>query len=91
MRERVEELNGLNVVKEVFSGWINDDTDPVGKVHLGAVHFCDAARPDEVDTKTGEDIHLVGWWTKEEILAKRELFESWSILAIRLFNCAPKM
>ncbi|MGQ9499804.1 MAG: phosphoesterase [Dissulfurimicrobium sp.] len=85
IRERVEELNGFNVVSEVFLGWINDDIDPVGKVHLGAVHLCEVARPDKVDTKAGEDIHLVGWWTKEDILAKRELFESWSILAIHLF------
>lgn len=85
MRERVEELNDFDVVREVFSGWINDDTDPVGKVHIGAVHLCDVARPDDIDTKAGEDIQMVGWWTKEDILGKRELFESWSILAIRLF------
>lgn len=85
MRERTEELSGFKVVKEAFLGWINDETEPVGKVHLGAVHLCDVVMPEKINTKDGEGIHLVGWWTKEDILAKGELFESWSIIATSLF------
>ncbi|MGB9713189.1 MAG: phosphoesterase [Dissulfurimicrobium sp.] len=82
IRERMEELSNPEVVREVFLGWINDESNTVGQVHLGAVHLCDVIRPEEIRTKTDEDIYFVGWWTKEEIKANKDLFESWSVFAV---------
>ena len=84
MRERIEELDDPKVISETFAGWINDEKDAVGQVHIGAVHLCDVAGPDDIRIKTDEDIHLVGWWSDKEISSHRDLFESWSILAMEL-------
>ncbi len=84
-RERVEELICTDAVTAHFLGWINDDSDPVGQVHMGSVHLCDAADEDSIHVREqGEDIHERGWWSAEEILAQSERFEKWSILAMKL-------
>ncbi|MDA8162268.1 MAG: phosphoesterase [Desulfobacteraceae bacterium] len=86
IRERMEELSGPAVIEEKFIGWINDETNAVGRVHLGAVHMCKVETRDGFGAKTGEDIHLAGWWTKEDIFAKKEMFETWSVYAMELFR-----
>jgi len=84
-REREEELICKDAVATLFLGWINDDSDPVGQVHLGAVHLCEAADESAIHVREqGEDIHERGWWSAEEILAQGERFEKWSILAVKL-------
>lgn len=85
LRERQEELLCHDGLEAVHLGWINDDSDPVGQVHLGAVHLCRVARCDEVAIRPqGEDIHFQGWWTAEAIGAEAERFEKWSLLALEL-------
>ena len=85
LREREEELICTNAVETLFLGWINDDSDPVGQVHLGAVHLCEVMNTGAVGIrKNGEDIHECGWWSAEEIAAESKRFEKWSILALRL-------
>jgi len=84
-REREEELILSETVTTHFLGWINDDSDPVGQVHLGAVHLCETAGVSAIHIREqGEDIHERGWWSAEEILAQGDRFEKWSILAMRL-------
>ncbi len=84
-REREEELISTDAVATLFLGWINDDSDPVGQVHLGAVHLCEVADMSAIHIREqGEDIHERGWWSAEEILAQGERFEKWSILAVKL-------
>ncbi len=84
-REREEELICPGQIATSFIGWINDDSDPVGQVHLGAVHL---AEVDDISSFSirahGEDIHTRDWWTDKEIMERRELFEKWSLLALEL-------
>lgn len=84
-RERREELVCPEVLGAAFLGLINDDSDPVGQVHLGTVHRCQV-RPDETLAirPASEDLHPHGWWTAEEIIAERDRFEKWSLLALEL-------
>jgi len=85
LREREEELRCPEEISTNFIGWINDDANPVGQVHLGAVHLCPVESRDDVRIrKNGEDIHQVGWWTIKEIKKKAERFEHWSLLAVEL-------
>ena len=85
LREREEELHCQGEMTTRFIGWINDDSDPVGQVHLGAVHICQLTDETQVALRTGgEDIYFLGWLTFDEILAKGDAFETWSRLALEL-------
>ena len=85
LRERHEELLCPTDIKEKFIGWINDDSDPVGQVHLGAVHLCRVNSEADIMIRPGEeDIHLKGWLRADQIHACRERFEQWSLLALDL-------
>ena len=84
-REREEELDCSEDLVPRFIGWINDDSDPVGQVHLGAVHLCEVSAVSAIAIKEGgEDIRGDGWWTIDEIMTAKEQFEKWSILALSL-------
>jgi predicted NUDIX family phosphoesterase len=84
-RERIEELVGADNLSARFIGWINDDSDPVGQVHLGAVHLDEVAAPDSIHIREhGEDLHAQGWWSAKEIEEQAERFEKWSLLAVEL-------
>ena len=86
-RECIEELEGIEEVNTRFIGWINDDSDPVGQVHLGAVHLDEVQNPDSLRIREqGEDLHTQGWWSAGEIMSKAERFEKWSVLAVELCN-----
>lgn len=86
-RERIEELEEIDEVSTRFIGWINDDSDPVGQVHLGAVHLDEVNNPDSLRIREqGEDLHAQGWWSAGEIMSKAERFEKWSVLAVELCN-----
>jgi len=82
-REREEELICPSTLSTDFIGWINDDANPVGQVHLGAVHLCQVAHEAEVTIRPhGEDLHAQGWWTVGQIKESAERFERWSLLAL---------
>lgn len=84
-RERNEELAGAEDVATTFLGWINDDSDPVGQVHLGAVHLDEVTDAQTLRIREqGEDLHAQGWWSAEEILQQGDHFEKWSLLAVKL-------
>ncbi len=61
-------------------GVLNDDANPVGRVHFGMVHVVDVNRPDvavrEADALSG---HLA---PLSEVLAAREQMETWSQLIL---------
>ncbi len=85
IREREEELLCPTNTPPTFKGWINDDSDAVGKVHLGAVYLCQISNQTDISIRpNGEDLHGIGWLSKEEILARKDEFEKWSVLAL---NC----
>ncbi len=83
LREREEELICPPHIDSAFVGWINDDSDAVGQVHLGAVHCCRIDNHlDILIRQSGEDIISIGWLTKDEIKQMQDCFEKWSLLAI---------
>lgn len=82
-RERKEELICPDVLSSFFKGWINDDSDPVGQVHLGAVYVCHIPDRHDVSIRPhGEDLESVGWLTAAEILERKNEFEKWSVLSL---------
>ncbi len=84
-REQEEELVGLPPCEALFIGLIDDDRDPVGLVHLGAVHLATLPPQAAPDIRqAGEDLRHLGWWTAAEITEQRQRFESWSLLALDL-------
>jgi predicted NUDIX family phosphoesterase len=83
LREREEELHNLPAGKEYFLGWINDDTEPVGRVHLGAIHLTVFDNSEEIKIKEKESLHFVGWWDIGKILENSSNFETWSVLSAK--------
>lgn len=68
-------------------GFLNDDSNPVGSVHLGIVFEVDAAGREvavrERDKLTGR------WADAEELRAVTERLETWSRLVIEHLDLAP--
>jgi predicted NUDIX family phosphoesterase len=93
-RERCEELEGLPPCEPLLIGLINDDSDAVSEVHLGAVHL--SILPQEATPtirSAGEDLLPHGFWTAAEIEQVADQFERWSLLALalaqRLYQIIP--
>jgi len=65
-------------------GLLNDDTTPVGAVHIGIVYVADAAgRPVEIR----ETDKLVGRFAETaEVAAVRDSMETWSRLVFNLLS-----
>lgn len=59
---------------------LNDDSNPVGAVHLGIVHQCEIALPEVSANEDG--IGELGFFTPEEILASADDLETWSRLVM---------
>jgi predicted NUDIX family phosphoesterase len=55
---------------------LNDDSNPVGQVHLGVVHVFQLAS-DAVEKREAMITNLA-FLTRDELLAKRDALESWS-------------
>ena len=86
-RERHEELLSPRNLPILFRGWINDDSDDVGRVHLGAVYLCQVESEAEITIRPdGEDLRAIGWLSAAEIRERRVEFEKWSSLALELIN-----
>jgi predicted NUDIX family phosphoesterase len=85
VRERNEESVCPDGVKTEFAGWINDDSDEVGRVHLGAVFICHlpCGYPFSI-RPSPEDIHEEGWFRPYEIVDMACRCEKWTVLAIKL-------
>lgn len=60
---------------------LNDDSNPVGKVHLGVVHQC-ILNSEEISPKE-EVIAELGFLTHEELQQHCEEFETWSQIIIQ--------
>ena len=68
-------------------GLINDDSTPVGRVHLGVVHVYDLDRPA---VRPREDaLAEPGFVTVAELFAGRDQFETWSQICIDAFLQDP--
>jgi len=76
LRELHEEvLIGGHTAGEVF-GFINDDSTPVGQVHLGVVHLFELHEPNVVAREAA--IADAGFATVAELVASKDEFETWS-------------
>lgn len=84
-REIFEELTIRSIAQEVNLGVINYDTDDVGKVHLGVVHFFMLERPlvDSVEPHA----ELLGFKHVDELVNRMPEFETWSQLIIKELDC----
>jgi predicted NUDIX family phosphoesterase len=66
-------------------GLINDDSTPVGSVHLGVVHVYELERP--VVTPRESALVDPGFVALADLRAEWDLFETWSQICIDAFLC----
>ncbi len=79
-REIDEELNIGGGHTQRIVGLINDDSNDVGKVHLGVVHLFDL-ESDEVSSAE-DSIVDVEFLTLDDLVARRDQLESWSQICV---------
>lgn len=76
LREVAEEVHLETTYQERCIGLINDDSTPVGQVHLGIVHVFDLAEPKV--RRREQALTRSGFAPLTELRAQREEFETWS-------------
>jgi predicted NUDIX family phosphoesterase len=79
-RELDEEVEVASPGRILRVGLINDDSTPVGQVHLGVVHLFDLERP--LVTAREEGLADSGFIPLATILPARHEFETWSQICI---------
>jgi len=79
-REIDEELNVETEYTNEIVALLNDDSNPVGQVHLGVVHVFRLAS-DKV-SKREQMITQLAFLTREELEARRENMETWSQICV---------
>jgi predicted NUDIX family phosphoesterase len=85
-RELDEEVEVRSAGTMSRVGLINDDSTPVGQVHLGVVHVYELARPQVVPRELGlADPEFVA---TERLPDLRSAFETWSQICIDAFLAA---
>lgn len=87
LRELAEELDVRSAFTERLLGFINDDTTPVGSVHLGVVHLFDMNTPDVHPREAA--LADAGFAPLAELLAAREQFETWSRFVLEALTPRP--
>ena len=83
-REVDEEVQVGRVLAKRIVGLINDDSDEVGKVHLGIVHIWDLAAPDV--KKREAAITQTRFATVDELQLELNDLESWSQIGLRILR-----
>jgi predicted NUDIX family phosphoesterase len=76
LRELAEEVHLDSPCSERCLGLINDDSTPVGQVHLGIVHVLELERPAARGRE--ESLSRAGFAPLEELRRLRAEFETWS-------------
>ena len=76
LREVAEEIFLETTYQESCLGLINDDSTPVGQVHLGIVHVFDLAEPRA--RRREADLMHDGFAPVGELLRRKDEFETWS-------------
>jgi predicted NUDIX family phosphoesterase len=87
-REIHEEIAINSDGRIALVGLINDDSTPVGQVHLGVVHVYDLVRPDIVPREEG--LAEAGFVRIADLLENREAYETWSQICIEAFLSQPQ-
>src|SRR5439155_20373872 len=75
-REVAEEVHLDSPYEERCLGLINDDSTPVGRVHLGIVHVFELAEPKV--RRREQALTQAGFAPVAELRRQREQFETWS-------------
>ena len=63
-----------------LAGLLNDDSNDVGKVHLGLVYVAELSKPEVKKRERG--IARISFETPDKLRARREEFETWSQILI---------
>lgn len=80
LQELHEELNVEANVTPSYVGTLNDDSNAVGRVHLGLVYMCETPR-DAVSVRETEK--MAGeWYSPDELDAVADRLETWSQLLL---------
>jgi predicted NUDIX family phosphoesterase len=75
-REVAEEVHLDTTYEERCMGLINDDSTPVGQVHLGIIHVFELAEPKV--RRREQALSRAGFAPLAELRGQREEFETWS-------------
>jgi len=79
-REINEELHISGTYRHEIVGLINDESNPVGQVHLGVVHLVSLSNGE---VRAAEDqLQQLEFLTLAELSARREQLETWSQLCV---------
>jgi predicted NUDIX family phosphoesterase len=76
LREVAEEIALDTAYEETCVGFINDDSLPVGQVHLGIVHVFNLESPNV--QRREADVTNAGFAPIPELWAAKDGFETWS-------------
>ena len=79
-RELAEEITVESEYEDTIVGLLNDDSNEVGRVHLGIIHFWRLAEPKV--KKREQMIRQLSFMSKKELLAIKENMETWSQLCL---------
>jgi len=79
-REIHEELHLQTLFENRIVALLNDDSNPVGRVHLGVVHIFDL-ETDNVQKRESMITNLE-FLNKEQLLERRDAMETWSQLCV---------
>lgn len=75
-REIDEELNLTGPLTQRIVALINDDSNPVGQVHLGVVHLFELSSPEVSSNE--DNITELAFLSLDELTARRDRLETWS-------------
>ena len=79
-REVAEEISIRTTFDDCIVALLNDDSNEVGRVHLGVVHVFKLAE-SKVDKREAMITNL-SFLAKDELLARRESLETWSQICV---------
>ncbi len=75
----------------VLSGVVYDDSDDVGKVHLGLVLRCDVSEGVAQKLRLSDENKDMEWKTWRELQEGYEELEGWSQICVDVFDLFPKV
>jgi predicted NUDIX family phosphoesterase len=78
--EEVKLLNGCLIENVQFIGFINDDSIPVGRVHIGLLYNIQVSNKDVAVNET--DKMTAGWIGKSDLDNYYEEMETWTRIAV---------
>ena len=80
LRELAEEVSIGTSYQMEIAGFINDDSNDVGKVHFGVVHIVTVAEPEV--TNGEEDLAFAGFVPVKDALVDIDKYENWSQICL---------